>query len=906
MSCQSRYYSSTQTILDFKWHSRSPTASAQWVFKKNKYDLVWGGAYKSVATTDSVFSDTITTGNQFEYMFEKQYGPHGYSIYGYVLAGHRVPAVFNRGKILVIVDSANKAYLANDLRTLQNDLIGDGWRPVMKYFSSSTTVAQIKSYILTTYRADPNNVKSLLLIGDLAVPYSGDYKATGTYPPDGHTSGNSPGASHEGAWPADCYYGDVLTDSLWTDSYVTNSLGSRTANNNSPGDGKFDNDYVPYLVTLQVGRIDLSNMSNFTLTERELLSQYLKRDHDFRHKVFSVRERCLVDDIFGTSLSPEDLANNAYRNMAPLVGDTAVKALNYLTTLNSNDYLWSFGFGYGNYDYNSAIGNTSDFANSSQTVKSVFSGFFGSYFGDWDNSNNFLRAPLAAQGHVLNTFYSGRPHWFFHHMGMGETIGYSTMMTQNNYDTVSYDVLYPSIMAGIWNVHPALMGDPTIRMQPVEPARNFYIRQDSCYNRFRLRWQAPSDTAVHSFYIFRAKHIDSTFTLLGSTQNLTYVDNAPLTGNNVYMLRDLKLQTSFSGTYFNLGQGVFDTISTTEFRVPVANAGRDTAVCTNAYAQFGQKSNNPIQTVYSWSPAVNTSDTITVRITTSGNRILLATDTLTKCTIRDTAVATAWLNPVAETISKTSTNSCGDTTNWSSTLNNGNGYNYSWSFTGGSPSSQGGYMLNNPSVVYYYTTGNYLTSLLVTDTLRNCRNMDTASISISCVPLPIENVLFLCDKLSEQQTKLSFFNLGNTHFQSYEIYGVNSRGLEELLYIIKGSDFIPYEWIIANNYSEIRLIAVKADMSKEIADRCFSQIMKSDFTIFPVPTSNSLYLQYNGHFIRDFEYKIYNTLGQEFSLPVISENTEVLQLNTASLVPGHYVLLVFDGFKFVPIKFTKA
>ena len=353
---------------------------------------------------------------------------------------------------MLIIDSTHKTYLDSSIRTLRNDLIGDGWQPLVKYFSPSTTVSQIKAQILSTYKADSTNVKSLLLIGDLAVPYAGDFSQYGPeYPPDGHTSANSPGASHEGAWPADCYYGDVLTDSLWTDNIVVNDSGSRIANKNAIGDGKFDNSIIPYLITLQVGRLDLSDMGNFSLSERDLLKQYLKRNHDYRHKVFSVKERCLLDDIFGTALVPEDFANNAYRNMAPLINDSCVKARDYLKTLDTADYMWSFGFGYGGYNYNSAIGYTTDIASSSQNIKSVFNGFFGSYFIDWDNANNFLRAPLAAKGYALNTFAVGRPSWFFHHMGMGDPIGFSTMMSQNNFDNVAYSLLYPSFGYSYWN-----------------------------------------------------------------------------------------------------------------------------------------------------------------------------------------------------------------------------------------------------------------------------------------------------------------------------------------------------------------------------------------------------------------------------------------------------------------------
>ena len=46
--------------------------------------------------------------------------------------------------------------------------------------------------------------------------------------------------------------------------------------------------------------------------------------------------------------------------------------------------------------------------------------FFGSYFGDWDSQNDFLRAALATTNYTLTSAWVGRPYWFFHHMALGK------------------------------------------------------------------------------------------------------------------------------------------------------------------------------------------------------------------------------------------------------------------------------------------------------------------------------------------------------------------------------------------------------------------------------------------------------------------------------------------------------
>lgn len=85
-----------------------------------------------------------------------------------------------------------------------------------------------------------------------------------------------------GAWPADVYYGDV--DGIWTDVSVNSTTASPARTQNAPGDGKFDQSVVPGNVELQVGRVDFNGMPSFTLTEQQLLQNYLNKNHEYRKK----------------------------------------------------------------------------------------------------------------------------------------------------------------------------------------------------------------------------------------------------------------------------------------------------------------------------------------------------------------------------------------------------------------------------------------------------------------------------------------------------------------------------------------------------------------------------------------------------------------------------------------------
>ena len=86
---------------------------------------------------------------------------------------------------------------------------------------------------------------------------------------------------------------------------------------------------------------------------------------------------------------------------------------------SNNGYLWSYGSGGGTFTSCDGVAGSDDFA--LNNVKTVFTGFIGSYFGDWNIESSFLRAPLGS-GYCLTVIWDGRPHWWLHHMALGETM----------------------------------------------------------------------------------------------------------------------------------------------------------------------------------------------------------------------------------------------------------------------------------------------------------------------------------------------------------------------------------------------------------------------------------------------------------------------------------------------------
>ncbi len=529
--------------ITLSWPADS-AASSFAVSRKSRDSTVWASLASLPGAATSYTNTSVSAGVGYEYRVVKTapVGTSNYLAYGYLYAGIALPTVHSRGKLILLVEQTHAAALALQLSRLQFDLAGDGWTVIRHDVARTSSVPAIKALITADYNADRANVKAVYLFGHVPVPYSGEIN------PDGHPD-------HKGAWPADAFYGDM--DGTWTDSFVNNSSASDARNRNVPGDGKFDDSELPSAIELQVGRVDFYNLPAFRQGERELLRQYLDKNHHFRHKFTTAARRGLIDDHFG-AFNGEAFAANGWRAFAPLVGTTNTVAADWLTTLApsppvpaSQPFLWAYGCGGGSYTSASGIATTSQLATNDPQV--VFTMLFGSYFGDWDSQNNFLRAQIATPSYTLASAWAGRPYWMFHHMSLGEPIGFSTRLTQNN-DGALYFANY-----GTNWVHFALMGDPSLRLHPVAPPSALAAYPDDVTG-VGLSW-APSPDSVMGYYIYRAANSAGPFTLLTANPVAgTFFLDLQGTATSVYMVRALKLEQSASGTYYNLSQGVFQSI----------------------------------------------------------------------------------------------------------------------------------------------------------------------------------------------------------------------------------------------------------------------------------------------------------------------------------------------------------
>jgi len=513
------------------------------VYRKAKDATSWGEGTAMSGTTTNYTDTNVVVGTTYEYQVIKD-ATLGYKGYGYIFSGIQAPLTEDRGKLVLIVENRHAMALSNELARLQSDLAGDGWKVIRHDVSTNDTPMSVRNLIIADYTTDPTKVNTVFLFGHVPVLHSGNLNY------DGHLAR---------PMPADAYYGDMNGD--W---------GS------SP-------DYLPSDVQLMVGRVDMFDMpGNYATTpwpsEVELLRNYLNKDHKFRQKLITVPHRALMGDRRGAE---DGLATAAsgYRNFQPLLGPGTVVQANidnfsapgarWGPMLAADSYLWAYGCGAGSPSSVSYLGTYGPYNDLysfdvvDQDAKAVFVMAFGSWIGNWDGTDNFMRAFLATPSLGLTCCMAGQPHWFVHHMGLGETIGYGTRLSMNN------STLYQS-ESNLFTraVYISLMGDPTLRMDTVSPAGT--LNAVATDGGVTLNWLASADTVL-GYHIYRSASPSGPFARLTGPLVIanTFTDTSASAHTYTYMVRSVTLQTTPSGSYYNASQGAFATVDAANAALPI-------------------------------------------------------------------------------------------------------------------------------------------------------------------------------------------------------------------------------------------------------------------------------------------------------------------------------------------------
>lgn len=537
--------------ITLKW-TADTLATGYIIYKKNKESIDWGAPIAALPKTALQYVDVnVTNTKAYEYYVRRTYTSSTQFAHGYIYAGINLNAVEQRGKLLLLIDANYVQALATEIAQLKVDLIADGWYVKIKNISRTSAVTDVKTIILNEYNnaADTgiNKLKALYLLGKIPVPYSGDIF------PDGHDP------EHRGAWPADVYYG-AMDETFWTDNTINHDSATDVRNHNEIGDGKFDQSYIYGTnVAIQIGRVDLTNMPQFGMSDTLLTKQYLNKAHAYKTGQMQVVRRGLIDDNFG-SMGGEAFASTGWSDFSVMFGDSVFDR-DYFTSIKQGNYLFSYGCGAGNYFSAQGIGKTEHFNNDS--VNTIFTMLFGSFFGDWDSPDNFLRAPLCSPKTGLASAWSGRPYWHFHHMALGENIGYAAQLTQNNYS----DFTNGNHFGYAYNyfptfVHVALMGDPSLRLHPFKPVLGLNLSTINSNKNVVLKWSKSVDSSVIAYSIYNAHNLYEPFKLVSSVSFLdsSYTDLYPLSGKNIYMIRAIRKEQTPSGSYFNMALGSMDSV----------------------------------------------------------------------------------------------------------------------------------------------------------------------------------------------------------------------------------------------------------------------------------------------------------------------------------------------------------
>lgn len=487
-----------------------------------------GGTWSAIAsglTTTTYLDSSVAVGTNYEYRIQRT----GSQFDGnaYLATGIEVPLVESRGKLVLVVDATYTNSLAAEINQLISDLTGDGWFVIRFDVPRASTPTAVRSLIQTAYNADPSGVRAVYLLGRVPVLRCGSLN------PDGHAGRNM---------PADGFYGDM--DGTWS----------------SPS-------YLPTDVELQVGRLDLYDMPAFLpLTDTDLTRQYLNRAHGWKHKQWTVPTRAAqMSSDTGASIQRQFFGTDA-----PTIIPNVYYAANgyyspeFWNEVQANAYLWfTKGSGGGAYTASTGMGSTYHYA-ASPGVKTVFNSEFASYFEEWDVTDNFLRAPLAAKGYALTDVWSDNPAWVFMHMGMGRPIGFSARTSQNNYNYYAIPG-YPNLPESRRGVHMALMGDPSLRMHIVTPAANLTATIST--NNVTLSWTASTESGLLGYAVYRSSSVNGPFSRLNASlvSGTSYSDASASGGVYTYMVRAAKLEVTPSGSYYNLSQGIFKTVNAGPF-----------------------------------------------------------------------------------------------------------------------------------------------------------------------------------------------------------------------------------------------------------------------------------------------------------------------------------------------------
>jgi hypothetical protein len=494
-------------------------------------------------------SPALVEGESYEYLIgRKRIG---------VMIGMR-PAVEHRGRVLLVIARDTAEAIEDSILQYTSDLVGDGWqveainvpennmRRRTRYHSR---VMGVKSAIEAFHHRAPEQQNVVVLIGNVPIPYSG-FRAE-----DGH---ERVGDDHRGAWPCDAFYGDL--DGEWTDESVDHINHTDRSNTNRPGDGKFDQDYLPSSLELAVGRIEFSNLPairgkslpgrpiSSDGIEEGLLRRYFEKNHRYRSGVASYSDRGVFISYLPYRLW-QNMDRNAFQNSTALFGSDSRELLEEDCFLISRPVKWGFIAGYGGRQslgsgrYQTRMLNEPEFG-----PKAAFLMLYSSWSGDWNLRDSFTKSMLVKPETGLAVMSSLHGQWMLGALALGEPLASAYLETAEERERGG------SVARSM-----SILGDVTLRMDVVPPVD--HLSGVTTEDWVQLTWASGVATENElGFYIYRSASKNGPYRRVSGESPVMakiFVDRESRGNESFYMVRRAAVQSTPAGRYVNLSQGRF-------------------------------------------------------------------------------------------------------------------------------------------------------------------------------------------------------------------------------------------------------------------------------------------------------------------------------------------------------------
>jgi hypothetical protein len=472
-----------------------------------------------------------------------------------VSVAHSLGPKHHSGTILLLVDQTLNEALQKDLDLFSEVLRKDGWlvkraqaprHDDRSWRSNPERIDRTKQTIIQQLGQVKTEPRVVMLIGHVAVPYSGFHAL------DGHVK---PEDDHRGAWPADMVYADL--DGVWTDQQVDHVNRISEANTNVPGDGKFDQESAPTRLEVGVGRVDFANLPALNARrffassarrkqeEIDLIRRYLEKDILYRSKRLSFAAETLVEETLAATMGHK-LRAAALTSGSLLYDSNAGKIRPGKLIAGDRGALWGFISGYGG-PSTMVIGErtlqSEHFAQANSLPDVAFLGLYSSWHPDWNCPNAFMRAALSQDHAVLGLMSILSGPWDFQPLGLGGCLG---------------DVF---IASGSHPANPAkrslaILGDPTLKTAVVAPVDDVKVIFRG--EQRRLEWVAedmPGREGYHAYLRLPGQVDYDLFQSVGpEVDHIVMPQEIP--ANSEFMVRQGQWQRTGSGSFVSLSLGM--------------------------------------------------------------------------------------------------------------------------------------------------------------------------------------------------------------------------------------------------------------------------------------------------------------------------------------------------------------